>query len=183
MPTLTQIKTSYNKFQAKKAKPRNKVIHIGAITSVNDKHNAEMFCKSLEAMCELGFSVSVMAEGNSETQQCCFELLEKYPQQFEVLESMEKNKQEILDTVDAVIFAENPAKKVLAEVIERNVVAIIPEGNGLSDFNLKSEKGEAFTYREGNIWSFISAIVRAGENFKFPYDWKTIKHNLEMIVF
>jgi hypothetical protein len=183
MPTLQEITTSYNKYQMKKSRPRNKVIHIGSIAPISSMKKSAIFCQALEAMCELGFSVSVMAEGNEETQKCCFELLEKYPEQFEVLESIDKNKQEILNTVDAVIFAENPAKKVLAEVIANNVVAILPEGNGLKDFDLKHESGEAFTFREGNIWSFVSAIVRAGENFKFPYDWKTIKHNLEMIVF
>ena len=167
----------------KNTKPRNKIIHIGAIVPVKSRENSEIFCQGLEAMCEFGFSVSVLAEGNEETQKCCFELLEKYPQQFKVLENIDKNKQEILNTVDAVIFTENPAKKVLAEVIANNIVAVLPEGNGLKDFDLKSERGEAFTFREGNIWSFVSALVRAGENFKFPYDWKTIKHNLEMIVF
>ena len=179
MPTTLQTK---NRYQSK-SKPRNKVIHIGSITPVLSKTNAEIFSKSLEAMCELGLSVSVMAEGNSETQKCCFNLLEKYPNQFEVLESITKNKNEILGTVDAVIFAEKPSKEDLAEAISHNVIAILPEGSGLQDFNLKKESGEAFTFKEGRIWSLVSAIVRASENFKFPYDWKTIKHNLEMIVF
>jgi hypothetical protein len=162
---------------------KNKNIHIGSISPVNGKHETEIFCKSLEAMCELGFNISVLAEGDQATQNCCFNLLEKYPEQFQVLESMSSNKKIILESVDSVIFSENPAKKDLAEIIAHNIVPILPEGNGLKDFDLKNETGEAFTFKEGSIWSFVSALVRANENFKFPYDWKTLKHNLEMIVF
>lgn len=164
-------------------KNKNKSIHIGSIITPQNKNNIEIFCSALEAMCELGFFVSVIAEGNMKTQKCCFDLLENYPKQFELLESLEENRQKIIDSADAVIFVENPAKKVLAEVVANNLVAILPEGNGLNDFDLKNETGEAFTFQEGSLWSFVSAIIRANENFKFPYDWKTIKHNLSMIVF
>ena len=160
-----------------------KTIRLGSIAPIKSSTNAKIFCQALEAICELGYQVSVLAEGNKETQKCCFDLLEKYPQQFKVLESISKNEQEILNNVDAVIFAESPNKKTLAKVIANNIVPIIPEGNGVKDFDLKSETGEAFTFQEGHIWAFVAAIVKAGENFKFPYDWKTIKHNLEMIVF
>ncbi len=182
MTTIQKSTANYN-YQIKKNKNLPKVIHIGAVSSVKSRENSAIYCQALEAMCELGFRVSVIAEGNSETQECCFKLLEKYPEQFEVLESLDTNKQKILNNADAVIFAENPAKKVLAEVVANNVVPILPEGNGLNDFDLKNETGEAFTFKEGSIWLFVSAIVRANESFKFPYDWKTIKHNLEMRVF
>ena len=183
MPKLFKPATNYQTKPLTKTNSRHKTIHIGAISTAKSRENSEIFCRALEAMCELGFKVSVVAEGNAETQKCCFDLLEKYPRNFEVLESIEQNKQEILKNADAVIFVENPAKKILAEVIANNVVPILPEGNGLNDFDLKNETGESFTFREGSIWSFVSAIIRASENFKFPYDWKTIKHNLEMRVF
>ena len=180
MTTLfTQTASNSNSLTSKS---RPKTIHIGSIAPVSAS-NAGIFCQALEAMCELGFRVSVIAEGNAETQKCCFKLLEKYPDQFSVLESIEKNKNDILKHADAVIFAENPAKKDLALIMAQNIVPILPAGNGLQDFDLKNETGEAFTFQAGNIWSFVAAIVRASENFKFPYDWKTIKHNLEMKVF
>lgn len=180
---MPAILNTFNKKYQEKMKNKNRIIHIGSILPPKDKHNIDVFCQSLAAMCDLGFSVSVIAEGSQETQKCCFGLLEKYPNQFEVLESMAKNRKHIINSVDAIVFAENPAKKVLAEVISKNIIAILPEGNGLKDFDLKNESGEAFTFKEGNIWSFVSAIIRANENFKFPYDWKTLKHNLSMIVF
>lgn len=179
MPAISTI----NIQSLKTMKNKNKTLHIGSIFPPQSKANIEIFCQSLEAMCELGFLVSVIAEGGKELQKCCFNLLEKYPNQFKLLESMEENKKKIFNSTDAIIFVENPAKKILAEVIAHNLVAILPEGNGLKDFDLKNETGEAFTFSEGSLWSFISAIVRTNENFKFPYDWKTIKHNLSMIVF
>ncbi len=182
MTTLSKIASKIS-YPMKKNKSQVKIIHIGAISSTSSKENSAIFCQGLEAMCELGFQVSVLAEGNEETQKCCFKLLEKYPQNFEVLESVEQNRQDILEKSNAIIFTEKPAKKDLAEVIAKNIVPILPEGNGLKDFDLKNETGEAFTFREGNIWSFVSALVRAGENYKFPYDWNTIKSNLKMIVF
>ncbi len=168
--------------QTSKQKPQT-ALKIGIIAPPQNSQNHQIFRQALEAMCGLGFKVSVLAEGCKESQKTCFEMLENHPQNFELLESVPQNKENILKNSDFLIFTENPAKNLLAEVISKNIVCVLPEGNGINDFDLKKEAGEGFTFSEGNLWSLVAAMVRASENFKFPYDWKTIKHNLSLIVF
>ena len=133
-------------------------------------------------MCELGFSVAVLSTGDEKTQEYCFTLLERYPEQFEVLEDIQHNRQKILNTSDLVVFSSNPDSKILAEVVQKNIVSVLPEGNGLLNFDPQREIGTAFTFESESFWSFVAAIIRAHENFKFPYDWKMMKKNLEQVV-
>ncbi len=48
---------------------------------------------------------------------------------------------------------------------------------GAEDYDPLNEKGNAFIYRDMNAWHMTSALVRAAETYKFPFDWKCIVKN------
>ncbi len=154
-------------------------LHVGVICPLNEKNNSAFILRGLEALCELGMKVSVLAEGDSTAQKTCFDLSEKYPHQFEILESVPRNRNKILKEVDTVLFASKPDWKTIQEMAKHEIVLIVPEGSGLQNFNAQTEQGNAFTFHQDNFWEFVAAIVRASENFQFSYDWKNIKANVK----
>ena len=142
------------------------------------KNHSEFLLQGFEAMCELGLEVSVLAEGEGDAQKKCFELSEKYPEQFHILESVPRNKMRLLQEVDVMVFATKPDWKTVTEMAKNEIVSIVPEGSGLQNFNAQTEQGNAFTFTPDKFWGFAAAIVRASENFQFSYDWKNIKKNV-----
>jgi len=160
-------------------KPGHTKLHMGIIAPMTEKNHADFLLQGFEAMCELGFEVSVLAEGDSAAQKKCFELSEKYPEQFHILESVPRNKTHLLKEVDVVVFTSVPDWKTVKEMAKNEIVSIVPEGSGLQNFNAQTEQGNAFTFEPNSFWGFISAIIRASENAQFEYDWKNIKRNIK----
>jgi hypothetical protein len=156
-----------------------KKFQVGVIMPLN-KDNSDLFLKTLEAMNEWNFHIMALAEGDIEVQKKCFDFVKQY-KNFEFLENTTQNKERILEKSDVLFFPGNPNKKCLQQVLQKGVVPVLPEGNQLKNFNPQNESGESFTFQESNFWSMISALSRAFENHKFPYDWKNIQQNLKMM--
>lgn len=151
---------------------------IGVLTPIIKEDGADILCTVIEAMCSLGFLVSVLAEGDESSQNVCFDCAEKFPRVFSMLESLPDNKMKIASKSDVIIFVSRPKKEELDFVIQSGVIPVLPEGCGLSNFEAQSETGCAFTFEEGNIWSLVAALIRASENRRFPWDWKTLQQNI-----
>ena len=151
--------------------------NIGVISPITEQNSSALMCEVLDAVCSLGFKVSVLAEGDAIGQEACFKCSETYPKNFSMLESMGDNRGVILSKSDVVIFPTAPSRKELSEVVKMGVIPVLPEECGLPNFDSKTETGCAFTFESGNIWSMVAALVRASENRKFSWDWKTVKQN------
>lgn len=143
------------------------------------EHHAEHFLRSVEALCELGIPVLALAEGDAESQKICFELSKAYPTMFTLLESVNRNRSTILKQSEVLVFPSAPSDALLKEIIEAEIVPVMPKRKGFENFDPQAEKGNAFLYEEGNFWKFLSAILRASENFKFEYDWENLKKSLK----
>ena len=171
---MSEVSTAPQK-NTKKTKTK---FNIGVITPLLADNDSFITCKALEAACSLGFNVSVLAEGDEGGQKACFSCAEQYPKKFSILENMGENRKNILEKSDVVIFSHMPSRKELTEISDLGVVPILPEEAEVPNFDSKSETGCAFTYDPQNIWTLVAALVRASENRKFSWDWKTIKQNL-----
>lgn len=171
---------SVTQTKVKKAKVKSFV--VGITTPITVNNGGMHVCTAIEAMSELGFKIYALAEGDEHAQNECFTLLEKYPKSFEVLESVSKNRDSILDSSDVILFPAKPEAKVLQELQSKGIVVIAPEGCGIENFNPQRESGNGFTFLEGNFWSMMAAIIRASENIKFKYDWNTLRKNIEKSV-
>ncbi|MBT6832115.1 hypothetical protein HOA64_03620 [bacterium] len=152
---------------------------VGSVSPLTSGACVAQFYSVAEAMCELGFRVFVLAEGDSNAQRCCFDLLEKYPENFEILESVPASRTKILNESDVVFFPAQPDKKMFQEIISQKIVPVLPEECGVVNFDAQRETGEGFTFESGKIWSMVAALIRASENKKFSYDWKNIQKNIE----
>jgi len=171
-----EVSESVQIFDAKSSKTR--VFHLGSVLPITKKGESAAFFRVAEAVCELGFLISILAEGDAESQKKCIELSAKYPSNFVILESTPRNREQVLNLCDAVILPAGADGRTLKSLARREVISILPEGFGLENFDPQAESGNAFTFKPGNFWSMVSAMVRASENFKFSYDWKCLKRNL-----
>ena len=160
-----------------------KHFNIGVIAPLTQKRNSDFFFRACEAMCELGFMISVLAQGDEVSQRKCFDLAQKYPGQFEVLEAIPRNKNKILSGADVMLFPAEPEEGNLKRVMKKGIVPIMPYQEHFYNFDAQSESGNAFLFTPDNFWEFLATIVRAFESFKFSYDWnnlqKQVKKSLE----
>jgi len=161
-----------------------KDFNIGLITPLTKNNNAEIFIKSVEALCELGFNIEILASGDKNFQDFCFNIANKYPQNLIILEDLPQNKAKILRKSDLIIFpgiCED--QKLLREITKRGKVSVMPFNNktNFSNFNAQNEVGESFLFNQDNQYEFLAIIIRAFENFKFSYDWNSLKKRIKKL--
>ncbi len=187
------IKVCYNDQIPKQEKPMKTLTKVEKTTKFATKHfrigmitpsdGSDIFYQSLQAMCELGFVVSVLALGNERSQEKLMDISDKYKGQFEILEATPQNEKKIISQSDVILFLSKPEKKLMEKIMKKGIVPITPFCEELENFNAQEEKGNAFCFNEGNFWELFATIVRAFENYKFAYDWnnlqKSVKKSME----
>ena len=174
---ITAEKRTLKKTQ-KNRKP-NKIFTIGIISPITQNKFSKEAFTAMEGLCSLGFIVHILAEGDEAARNKSMELSEKFPEQFQIHESIKQNRDFIVKNSDILFVPEKPTKSLVNEILAENIIPVIPFESGFEDFNPQKESGEAFCFEMGNFWQMFQAVVRASENFKFPYDWKNLKKNLE----
>lgn len=70
----------------------------------------------------------------------------------------------------------------IGNYLKNGVVPVIPRNNSmwtvLSDYNASKSEGNSFLYELENEWDVFYTIARYLENFKFPYDNKSLVKNV-----
>ncbi|NCP67523.1 hypothetical protein GW756_02480 [bacterium] len=157
---------------------------IGVILPLTETNRSELFFQTVEPLCDLGFTFSVLAVGDQASQEKCFDLSQKFPDNFELLESIPANRDKVVQKSQVVLFTSSPDKKVIKELSRKGVVPIMPYDDALiefASFDVQQEQGNCFLYNPENQWECLATIIRAYENFKFPYDWGNLRKNLKKV--
>jgi glycogen synthase len=179
--TSTILLAAKTTIRPKKSAPTPE-FHIMTVAPLTKRNASDHIFQALEAMCEMNFLVSVIAEGDEEAQEQCFELVEKYPQNFAIHEATDQNRHSLYKDAHVVLIPTKPNKQLRAEIIKHKIVPILPHNSGFEDFNAQKEHGHGFTFQKGNFWQMLCAVMRASENQKFKYDWKVLQKNLSRLV-
>lgn len=157
---------------------------IGVILPLTETNRSELFFKTVEPLCELGFKMSVLAVGDQASQEQCFELSQKFPGNFELLESIPANRDKVIGKSQIVLFTSSPEKALIKELSRKGVVPVMPYDDELiefASFDVQQEQGNCFLYNPDNLWECLATSIRAYENFKFPYDWGNLRKNLKKV--
>ncbi|MBI3332190.1 hypothetical protein HYZ99_04530 [Candidatus Peregrinibacteria bacterium] len=75
----------------------------------------------------------------------------------------------------ALFFTDPKAMKELVHCLRYGVVPVAPASSVLENYDPIQESGTAFTYEKPTTWHCFTAIVRAMETHRFPFDWRTIQ--------
>gem|GEM_PF-1203798 len=167
-----------------KAQFVQKKFTIGVILPLNEKNRSDLFFKTVEPLCELGFSFKVLAVGDQGSQEHCFELSQKFGNNFELLESIPANRAKVIQKSQVVLFTSTPEKSLIKELSRKGVVPIMPYDDAMlefTSFDVQQEQGNCFLYDPNNFWECLATAIRAYENFKFPYDWGNLRKNLKAV--
>jgi len=143
-----------------------------------------LFFKTVEPLCALGFEISVLAVGDQASQEQCYELSQRFPDNFELLESIPANRDKIIHKSQIALFTSSPEKSLIKELSRKGVVPVMPFDDKLiefASFDVQQEQGNCFLYNPENMWECMATTIRAYENFKFPYDWGNLRKNLKKV--
>ncbi len=157
---------------------------IGVILPLTEGNRSELFFKTVEPLCNLGFKISVLAVGDQASQEQCYELSQKFPGNFELLESIPVNRDKVIGKSQIILFTSSPEKSLIKELSRKGVVPVMPYDDKLiefASFDVQQEQGNCFLYNPDNLWECLATAIRAYENFKFPYDWGNLRKNLKKV--
>lgn len=88
--------------------------------------------------------------------------------------------EEALENADIwVVFADHSPKD-LKIITEQGIVPVMAYGlsEKINNYDAVAENGNAFLFSKHDTWHIYGSVVRALENFLFPYDWNNIKTSL-----
>ena len=134
----------------------------------SEKIQQEIVYKLLEGLLVLNIKVIVFSDDEHEADNTGKIIWEK-----------RLNDSEYQDAADMAILLDDE-HSLMEVIMEKGIVIIGHEKSPLlQNYNLNSETGNSFTYSDlSSAWSVFSALVRALETYKFPYDWDHILRGL-----
>lgn len=157
--------------------PYGKKIPLLCITyPLTEKNNIEIIKDVMNGILEQPVQIVLMGIGTQKYQDYFTSLAEKYPKQISIIPDNDENKRKVYAASNIMLVPADSAEcmKEAQNAMQYGVIPIISEQNFVDDYDPVQEKGNAFVYSKGSPWSFFATLIRALENFKFPYDWKNI---------
>ena len=194
MPTPVKDNKIYQKYNKKtiqnKAKNKaafcqefglksDKKIPLLAITfPLTEENNVGLLKEVMPGVLEQGPALAITGIGTKKYQDFFTNIAKKHPQQIVILDDNDESKRKIYSAADIFLCPskESACLDEAADAMNYGVVPIAPcEEGKLVNYNGIKEQGNAFVYNKKSAWSFFAALVRALENFNFPYDWRAIQ--------
>ena len=146
---------------------------------LTEKNNLTMLQDVIGGLLEQEVTVALTGIGTEKFQDFFEKIAKDNPKKIAIVSDNDDNKRKLYAASD-IYLCTCTGKECLEEMeaaLSYGVVPISPPCDLVSDYDGAKESGNAFTYNEGSAWSFFASLIRALENFKFPYDWKTIQVN------
>ncbi len=85
--------------------------------------------------------------------------------------------EDALEDADIWLVLADKTPSDFKAVVDQGIVPVMLNGvlKGAENYDAVAEKGNAFLFPKMDAWYIYGSLVRAIENFVFPYDWKNIK--------
>ena len=180
----TQVKPSRRsltikeKFQKKHGLYEDKNHFIVLITTpLFDENNANVWTDLLPGLSDMGFQIVIRANASEEYKKIAEAFADDHSALCTIIS--EEEYREAYDVSD-VLVTFSADKETLSQVqygLSKGVVPIVshdfPLAN-IENYNPNLENGNVFMYYKTTPWSIFATIIRAYENYRFPYDWKNI---------
>ncbi len=150
---------------------------VAVTTPLFDHNNAEVWSDLLPGISDMGFQMVLRANASPEYKIVMEAFVEDHVGLCTLVSDDEFD--EIFDAADILItFSQDDetvesTKKALSKGVIPLVSHDFPLEN-IENYNPNLEHGNAFVYHKKSVWSVFAAMVRAYENYRFPYDWKNI---------
>ena len=177
-------KTIENKLENKKlfceevGLPFNKKVPLLCITyPLTDKNGLNLIQDVINGILEQPVELVFTGIGTEKFQKYVTDLAEANKTKIAIVESDEDEKRKIYAAADIMLVSmdSDECAEEAKRALGYGVIPVIPPEPFAEDYNPNQEKGNAFVYAKGSPWSLFATLIRALENFKFPYDFKNIQ--------
>ena len=160
--------------------PYDKKVALLCITfPLTEKNNISIIQDVMNGILEMPVEIVLTAIGTPKYQKYFTDLSKEVGKQIVIIPDNDENKRKIY-AASNMILAPCDSDECLDEVkqaMQYGVIPIVSDQDFVTNYDPVQENGNAFVYSKGSPWSFFATLVRAFENFKFPYDWKNIQVN------
>jgi starch synthase len=141
---------------------------------MTDEQGGEEFQEVLEGILSLNCQIIVRGIGSEKYGALFTKLEQEYSHRVKIIRDEDVLRRKMYAASDiGLFFAENEDE--LVNCLAYGAVPVGPKQSHLSDYNPVQEAGNAFIADPHNPWTWFTALVRATETYKLPYDWRTIQ--------
>tara|TARA_Y100000310_G_scaffold339427_1_gene432038 strand:- start:944 stop:1543 length:600 start_codon:yes stop_codon:yes gene_type:complete len=138
----------------------------------------KLFEQLLPGLLSMEVEILILGKGSSSYGSFITGLAEEQAHRFHIVPNKASAASKMYKAADMALFLSDPADlPELSNCLKNGTVPITPETKALQSYNPVQESGNAFLYKEGDVWQCFAAIIRALETHVFPFDWKTIQKN------
>jgi len=158
--------------------PFNKKVPLVCITyPLTDSNHLEIIQDIMNGILEQPVELVLTGIGTEKFQKFFTELAERDHTKVAIVENSEEEKRKIYAASDIVLIptASEECITEAQQAMRYGAIPVIPPQPFAEDYNPNQERGNAFVYAKDSPWSLFATLIRAVENFKFPYDWKNIQ--------
>lgn len=144
---------------------------------LTEKNNLGMLQDIIQGILEQDVVVAVTGIGTQKFQDFFDELAKEHPKRIVIVSDNDGNKRKIYAASDIFLAtaATEECKEEMEKAMNYGAIPVCPENELVKAYDGAKEEGDAFIYTEKSPWSFFASLIRAMENFKFPYDWRSIQ--------
>lgn len=151
---------------------------LGVSLPLLEEENAEMFVDMLPGISALGIQLAVRANGAPRYQKIMSAFAEDHVNFCTFVPDTDYG--EIFNAADVVLlFSDSAESRIqLQKGLSKGCVPVLLRGmqvEGIEEYNPNYESGNAFFAFQNSSWGLFAGLVRAHENYRFPYDWRNIQ--------
>lgn len=174
----TKTLTTKERFQKKYGLYEDKSHFLVAVTTpLFDTNNAEVLSDLLPGISDMGFQLVLRANASIKYKNVIESFIDDHAGLCALVPDEEY--EEVFTAADVLItFSdENETQNCVHTALSSGVIPIVSSdfpNPTIENYNPNLESGNAFVYHKKSVWSVFAALVRAYENYRFPYDWKNI---------
>jgi len=148
---------------------------VGITTEMTEKNNGDELVNIIQGLLAVGIQVAIRGKGTDKYQKLLTDTLKNHSQHCCIVEDKEKELDKMFAAIDVHLSLDGENTKSLQQILNYGAVPVSYTHKNLENFNALEEKGNAFIFSTKNTWNIFEALIRAKENFKFPYDWKNLQ--------
>jgi glycogen synthase len=146
-------------------------------TPLFEENNAKLWVDILPGLSDMGFQVVIRGNASNEFKNIVEAFSSDHPSLCAIIDEEDyKDAYEVSD----VLLTFSSDKKTKSEVLyglSKGVIPIVVHDfplKQLENYNPNLESGNSFMYYKNTPWAVFATLIRAYENYRFPYDWKNI---------
>ena len=146
---------------------------------LTEKNNLALIQEVMPGVLEQNVMLALIGIGTQKYQDFFEKLAKENPKRIAIVANSDENKRKVYAASDIFLntCASEECLEEMDHAIQYGVIPVSEQCELVADYNGSKETGNAFVYNETSPWSFFASLVRALENFKFPYDWKILMAN------